>query len=185
MASSVEICNRALIRLGADTITALDEDSVEARICNIVFDAIRKDLLRSHPWNFAVKRAILAQVTDDPEFGFFYRYSLPSDYLMVIDLDTDTDPFKVEGGYLLTDSDEVNLTYVADITDTGLFDSMFTTLFSIRIALEVGFKLTGSQAVLETLRREYRLISASAQMKDGQEGTPPDFISWDWLDSRF
>jgi len=185
MTSAVEICNRALIRLGADLITSLTQDTVESRCCLAVYDAIRRDLLRSHPWNFAVKRVSLAQSVDLPDFGFYYKYALPSDYLMLISLDEDNNDFKIEGGFLLTDSDTVDLVYIADVTDEAIFDSMFATMFALRIALEIGYKITGSTSIVETLKQEYRLVRAESRTKDGQEGTVDQFIDFDWLDSRF
>lgn len=73
MATQTEICNRALIRIGADTIVDITENSKEGRLCNILYDQIRKDLLRSHPWNFAIRRIILApDANTAPNTDFFY-----------------------------------------------------------------------------------------------------------------
>jgi hypothetical protein len=57
MASSdIEICNLALSRLGADTITSLTADATkEDRLCNQFYAQFRDELLRSFAWNFAVK----------------------------------------------------------------------------------------------------------------------------------
>ena len=56
MASEVDICNRALSKLGAARITSLTEDSVNARACNAMYESVRDAELRAHPWNFAMKR---------------------------------------------------------------------------------------------------------------------------------
>jgi hypothetical protein len=53
MASDVAICNTALNRLGANTITSFTENSKEARLCNAEYEGIRDQVLRSHPWNCA------------------------------------------------------------------------------------------------------------------------------------
>jgi len=54
-----DICNIALTTLGASTITDLTDDNERARKFNEVYSDIRDDLLYSHPWNFATKRAHL------------------------------------------------------------------------------------------------------------------------------
>ncbi len=62
--SDVEICNSALQKLGAETITTLADNSRRASLCNRQYDKIRKKLLRAHPWNFAIKRAALVEITE-------------------------------------------------------------------------------------------------------------------------
>ena len=51
MNSQVEICNAALLSIGADTITSLTEDSDEAAFMNARFEAVRDAVLRAHPWS--------------------------------------------------------------------------------------------------------------------------------------
>ncbi|BCV03963.1 MAG: hypothetical protein CM15mV76_490 [uncultured marine virus] len=47
MASVVDICNSALNLLGASTISALTEDSKNARLCNQRYEPIRDRMFRS------------------------------------------------------------------------------------------------------------------------------------------
>jgi len=61
MASVVDICNSALNLLGASTITALTEDSKNARLCNQRYEPIRNRTFRSHAWNCLTKRVQLAK----------------------------------------------------------------------------------------------------------------------------
>ena len=56
MASVVDICNSALNLLGASTISALTEDSKNARLCNQRYENIRNRMFRSHAWNCLTKR---------------------------------------------------------------------------------------------------------------------------------
>ena len=79
MPSVVDICNNALIDLGASAISSLTEDSKAARLCNQRFDSIRDTVFRFHPWNCLVKRASLAADTDTPAFEYSYQYTLPTD----------------------------------------------------------------------------------------------------------
>lgn len=185
MASQVEICNRALIRLGADTITDITENTKEARLCNVIYDAVRRDLLRSHPWNFAMKRANLASSTTDPEFQYMYAYTLPSDCLRVWDVYFTTFPYKIEGRTLVTDDNACYLIYISDEDDTEIFDSAFTSLLSIKLAMEMCYNITGQSTMVSVLQDEFNRIKREAKQFDGQEGSP---ATWDdtgsWLDSR-
>ena len=54
------ICNSALIKIGASKIAALSDTNKRAILCNEQYPKLRDDLLRSHPWNFAIKRKVLS-----------------------------------------------------------------------------------------------------------------------------
>lgn len=53
-------------------------------LCVRYYDQARDLALKSHPWNEAKKRAIIAQDDDDPIFGYDRQYTLPSDSLRVL-----------------------------------------------------------------------------------------------------
>lgn len=61
--TEVDLANQALIALGQSTIDALTDENENARRCDALFDTIRDDLLVKHPWNFAIKRATLVDMT--------------------------------------------------------------------------------------------------------------------------
>ena len=84
MATEVDICNIALTNLGEPKVVSLTENSERARLCNLRYPDVRDAVLRSHPWNCAMKRAQLTRTTSTPAFGYLYEYSLPADLLRVI-----------------------------------------------------------------------------------------------------
>ena len=75
MASVVQICNSALNQLGAASITALTDNSKNARLCNARYETIRDAVYRSHPWNCLIKRQQLAQDTATPAYGFKFQFT--------------------------------------------------------------------------------------------------------------
>jgi len=54
--SSVGISNIALSKIGAQRITSFSENTENARLLNAIYGTIRDEVLRAHPWNFAIKR---------------------------------------------------------------------------------------------------------------------------------
>ena len=182
--SQTAICNRALIRIGADTITSIDEDSKEARVMNILYEQIRKELLRSHLWNFALRREILSSSVDSPDFQWLYRYPLPSDCLRVIGLHDPVSEFKVENGAIMSDDDGIYLIYVKDITDVSEFDSGFVTMFSLKLAMEAAYSLTNSSGLTNQLQQEFLQARREAKQYDAQEGIPDTWANFDWIDIR-
>lgn len=187
--SETQICNIALTRLGASTITSLDDATQSARVCKTMYGPTRDALLREHPWNFAIKRVALAQSTTTPAFEFSYQYSLPADCLRVIKLSEESyssgDPeYRVEGGFLLTNEGTVKIEYVAQITDTDLFDAQFSDCLSSRLAKEIAMTLTDNAQIAEQAAREYERKLSMARGMDAREGTPRAIVADAWTMSR-
>jgi len=74
--SQLEICNQALLKVGADVIDTLTppastEDGTKRSIelCNIFFDQSYEEVLRMYPWNSAKKRTVLtlSELTEVPD----------------------------------------------------------------------------------------------------------------------
>lgn len=147
MASEVQICNMALLEFGDTTITALTEETKEARACKVLYPILRDQLLYIHPWNFALKRAdISAALTDTPDFEWDYAYTLPTDppCLRVWELYGTTNEWVVENGLFLTNQDEeIYIRYIAQITETGRFNPAFVTCLSKLLAAMLAPKLAG------------------------------------------
>lgn len=183
--SKVGICNNALIKLGADTITSLTEDTKNARICNIMYDKVRTMLLRSHIWNFAIGRQTLSQLTTAPAFEYAYQYQLPTDSLRVVKVYKDNGmPYKIEGTKLLTDLSSVSLVYIKDEEDPVQFDVSFQEVLSTKLAAEIAYAITGSASRAAQLNDEYKRLVKEAKLWDGQEDIPDDWTNGSWLDSR-
>jgi hypothetical protein len=175
--TSTTIANLALARLGNSTITDITEDTEVARACQLLYEPTRRELLRSHRWNFAQKRAVLTQLATDPLFGWDHAYELPSDYMRVCEVnesehgDVVSDRFIIEGSSLLTNSDEVNLVYVYDCSNVDLFDPIFVKAFALKLAIELCDTLRGSSSQAEKLAVEYdRLTGPLARRIDANEG---------------
>jgi hypothetical protein len=208
--SPVQICNAALLKIGAERINALNENNKRARFCNERYDGLRKEVLRAHPWNFAMKRASLNRLATTPEFGFTYEYQLPADCLRVLTTE-DSGPgvfritamfdpdfvtfdnragnqgrkFKIEGRKLVTDEDEVKILYISDIEDTTKFDPSFDDALSTRIAAEAAYPLVQSVSLSNSMRQLYEHALQRTRTQDGQEGSPDDLQPDFFLSSRF
>jgi hypothetical protein len=85
--SIIAICNRAISEIGGGTpsqITTLADGSVEAAQCNLWYDRLRRNLLRTAPWGFARFQETLTQVGDlipdqTAPYPFLWAYAYPSD----------------------------------------------------------------------------------------------------------
>jgi hypothetical protein len=184
VASEVGICNGALTKVGEETIISLGEDSKAARLCNLMFDRLRDSILRAHPWNFAIKRVALAELTTTPIFGFAKQFQLPTDSLRVLRTDEDQIPHQIEGRILLTDAGTVQIKYIAQITDPNLFDSLFIQALEDRIGAELAYNLSDNRALSVDMRAKYKETLKEARAMDGQEGVSDIVEADEWLNIR-
>ena len=186
MASKVSISNDALIRVGADTIISLTEDTEQARVYNQVFDDAYDALLQSHNWNFAVERAQISQSATDPLFGYDHKYLLPTNpyCLKVLKIDTDFE-YRIEGRYLFTDAAPVYIEYIARVADFNRLSPLFRQALSIYIASQIAYTLTGSTSLKATLVQEFTQMYKLARFEDAKEGTPEKFQDGTWKTCRY
>jgi len=183
-ASVVSICNSALIKVGAGRIISLDDDSKEARVCEEQYEKVTSDLLRSHPWNFAIKRSTLAALVDSPAYGFSYQFTVPSDCLRVLEVGTNETPWEKEGSAILTDSSTCSIKYVARV-DESFFDSNFNEVLALKLAADICYSLVQSVQLREQLRGEFKDKLREARSYDAQEGGVRQAIANDFIYPRF
>ena len=154
MASVVDIANSALNLLGASTISALTDDSKNARLCNQRYEPVRNRVFRSHAWNCLTKRVQLAQDTTAPVVEYSYAYTLPSDCLRVLKIHTGvTDSiasdinYKVEGRKVKTNEGTVYLVYVALVTDPNEYDVYLQEAISHQLAADIAYAVTNNSTL--------------------------------------
>lgn len=85
MVSEVDLCNESLSDIGARaTIASLQDKSSAAINCNIWYNRLRKNLLRTAPWGFARATDALSQlgaitnIPPDNIYPWAYKYEYPA-----------------------------------------------------------------------------------------------------------
>ena len=195
MTSVVEICNSALNMLGASNITAITEDSKNARLCNQRYEPIRDAVFRTHSWNCLISRSQLAADTEVPAFEYAKQYTLPVDCLRVLKIGSHADgsssdldngqTFKVEGRKIITDEPEMFLTYIAIKSDPNTYDTLLIETIAARLAAEISYAITQSVSLSSTLEDLYQMKLKEARFTDATEGTPSVIDSSTFINSRY
>lgn len=168
MASVVAISNRALQKLGAKRITAIDQEAVNARACNSCYEAVRDALLEDHIWGFSILQASLAADSTAPEWGKNYKYALPSDFIRLApDFEEDIRNNKdwvIQSGFIYSDdSAPLYIRYVSRVTDPNFMTPLFRELLSHDMACEMAEELTQSNAKKADLQAQRRDIISRAK----------------------
>ena len=193
MASVVSICNSALNQLGAASITALTDNSKNARLCNERYETVRDAVFRSHPWNCLIKRQQLAQDTATPAYGFSYQFSLPSDALRLLGIDAYNSDHKVEGRKILCNEKSIKITYISQVTDPNEMDVLLRETISAGIAADLGYAITANLQVSKLMQEKYQYKLSEARHTDASEGYNVDpsngqvdqILTEDFINSRY
>lgn len=185
MLTQTEICNLAIAMVGGKQILTVDDDIEEARLCKKFYPLVRDRLLRSHPWNFAIKRVQLAELSTVPLFGFDHQFQLPADCLRVLQLDENTDRYKVEGRVVVTNNSTVKALIVFKQTDESKWDANFVDVMATALAVELAYPITQARETKADLMEEYKMKLAQARSFDAQEGVLDQVDASEWLNARF
>lgn len=174
MATTTQICNLALIKIGNVRISDINDGSVNANICKDYYAFCRQMILQEFHWSFAIKRVNLAESSTAPEFTYARKFPLPSDCLTVIAINPENewvmgDNFTIEDRHILTNDDDVNLIYLRDVEDESLFPPLFSEAFATLLASKIAGNITDNANIVQSLVIEYKRNLSSARAADSRQ----------------
>ena len=190
MATSViEICNNALLDLGENVIMSLNDNSKAAGLCNHRWPAVRDAVLRAHPWNCAMAQAELAAGTNAPLWKWEYKYTLPTDFLRIIQAvgqdGEDIEDWEIQGNIILCDEQApIFISYVRCETDPRRYDALLAETLSARMAAALAYPLSGSTSMAQAHWELYQQKLAEARGVDAREGVPESVSPTTWLGAK-
>lgn len=184
--SEIEICNRGLQKVGESQITSFDDPTKQARECKRLYSFARDTLQRLYLWNFCKKRGVLPALAAAPNTNEYERqFSLPSDFLRLIDVQIEEE-WSLEGGVILTNAAApLYIIYGARVTDTTKFDSLFTETLSAYISVELTEIFTQDRFKKESLFQQFNLLLSQAKATDAKEQHPMGLEESTWVTSRW
>lgn len=184
MADQISICNSALVKVGADRISSIDEDNKRAKILKATWDETRDAALRAHPWHFAKKRVTLVPIATAPAWGYDYQFNVPNDCLKLLTTEPDDLDFITENSLILANESSLNLLYLYRHVDWSKWDSMFAEAMAWRFASDIAYALTQSIALVQQCEKKFQNMLAEARSANGSEGVIKGLEADDWTRSR-
>ncbi|MBI4968514.1 MAG: hypothetical protein HZC25_10395 [Rhodospirillales bacterium] len=185
--TSIALCSRALLKIGAGTIASFDEGTAEAEVAANLYPAIRDALLSSHPWNFASGQIALARLSADPVADYAYAFQLPSNFLRALSAGVTGRgrglDYRIAENRLHSDADQVVLTYIFR-PDERDFPPFFDQALIARLAAEFCIPLTESTSRAELLHKLAEEEFRRAKLIDGQQDTPMSLDSFPLVEVR-
>ena len=195
--SRISIWNKALGWIGTRIVASEQENTQEAIQCRLYWDSARRQVLRDFPWNFAQRRASLAEIPlpDGWEGEYTHAYALPDDCIQVraaISPCMGRLPGRQSRHYrivldkasnrkaLLTNIPAAILEYTADVADTILFDDSFMHLLTRKLAALIAVPLLkNNPPKVNELELLYQAaIPPARQANTEEEYTRPAPDSW-------
>ena len=146
MATEVSICSNALLGLGGKSITSLSDGSTNVGLCKQFYPQTRDELLRMHPWRFAIERVTLAQdALWVPSWEWAYGYTIPTDSLKILKTSLPKyEPWAREGGHIVCNAETLAIKYIRRVEDPTLFDVSFVSALEACLAMKLCKPVTGS-----------------------------------------
>jgi hypothetical protein len=192
VASTVEIYNLALTKIGASRITDPGDEAKGAQSISAVYDITRKNELANHPWTFAMTRAQLPALGAAPTFGWLAAYQLPADFLRMVEVgeyyvlyQQDIKLFEIEGRNILCDeASPLKIRYVADIENPGLFSAPFVEAFACKLAAVVAEDITQSPTKREAAEQAYERAIRAARRSNAIQLPPQPTPEDTWTLAR-
>jgi len=179
--SSIAICSRALLKLGADTIASFDEGTAEAEVAANLYPSIRDALLSAHPWSFATGQLNLTKLVAEPVADFASAFQLPADFLRALSAGLGGRgrgiEYRIAENRLHADTDSIILTYVFR-PDEQIFPPFFDQALIARLSAEFCIPLTESTTRSESLHKLAEAEYRKAKMIDSQQDRPQRFESF-------
>lgn len=185
--SAIALCSRALLMIGAASLSSFDEGTAEAEVAANLYPSVRDALLSSHPWNFATRAEWLARLAAAPQADFQEAFALPDDCLRVLSAGRGPRAqglvYRVVGRELHCDSDQVLLRYLRRVGEET-FPAFFDQALIARLAAEFCLPLTESTSRAEFLYRLSQEEMRRARLTDAQEHTPDAVADFPLIDAR-
>ena len=181
-ASWTQICNRALGRLGAESITYLDEGTQISEFCVRFLPQAIEHILGQWNFKFARRRIRLALNEERPLFGWKYQFTLPMDLIRIIDViggnssmpeQEEFISYQIENRMILANTDTVQIIFIARPDDPNQLPESVRDAISTHLAFLLSTPLTSNQQLIALLAAESQRAIDRAKTNDAQMNHDP------------
>lgn len=191
--STITICNRALVLCGASPITALTDDTANARALNAIYDMDRKSHLTENRWTFSLTRSTLATNSTTNLVPWFHDYEgetivydRPSDCLRIWEMDDPYARWREEGQYIISDTNGLGAKWTFDHNTPSQWLPKFVDAFIDKLCSSISFMILNDAKKAEAFLAKYEKVSLpAAKSENSQTGTHQVIIDDEWTSSKY
>ncbi len=181
MFTNVDLCSRALLKLGERPISSFSDGSAAAMLASNLYSGVLNSLLVLHPWDFAKENSrIVYSYRDDLGRAVC---ALPNDCLRVISVD-ETKDYEIIGKNIHTGLATIHLNYIKQVSESDLPD-YFASLMVLRLAMEFCLPLTENQTLYRTISVMFDSELKNAKYIDSSQSNDAQIHGFSLVNSRF
>ena len=183
--TDLQLCSKALILCGANTISSFDEGTVEAEIAGTLYASTRDALLSAHRWQFCTAQHRLNKRADRPVADYRFAYQLPNDFLAVISLGDAARPqgagatYRIMEARIETDLDGAILTYTFRADERRYppyFSQALISALAAAFALPITESNTRADRMTTRAERDFQQAKRIASQQQTPAAMPMDTL---------
>lgn len=191
--AKIEIVNRALLKLGEPPVSSFS-DATFGRSYEIIYDDMKRLLLSSYPWRFAMKKIHIAR--DMEKFDEKYVYRLPRDFLLLINVCAEGGntscavnnvaiDYEIMGQTIICmAANGIVIEYVSAVDDKDIFPPLFREALAAKIAAELAMRLKQSVNLKQVLDTEFYNFIRQAELNNEIEKNVEILPDSSWVSVR-
>jgi hypothetical protein len=182
--SDVNICNSAALKVGAEQMSSLQDNTRTSNTCALLYPILRDEVMRAAPWRFALRQGNLGVPSaTPPTFDYQAAYDIPSDILRVWQVRTN--PWTEIGGQIFCNkADGIDILAIYQNTDPTSWDAQFAEALAWKMAAQIALSLVQSVPLQQEMTKGYEKCLAEARSTNAVIGTPERLIADFWSSSR-
>lgn len=173
--SAIDICNRALVLIGALPITSFSDGTNEALVAvNLYEDTIQSSLVNTR-WRFSTDQRQANRLTDAPTGRWTSAYAIPAESLMVNAVTVNDHPihYAIYGNYIYNEAD-VNDAVIVDYTfrqTEANLPAYFVQALVYELAHHFALGVARDNGLSNTMFEKARYFMQKARTLDSQQQT--------------
>jgi hypothetical protein len=173
--TAIKVCSRASILMGGSPISSFDEGTVEANVCDAMYEDIARASLTNTRWGFATNQAILNRIVSPPTSRFDAAYQLPSGTLTVSAVTVNDSPiiFDTYGNKIYCDVSETEIVvadYIFRATESE-WPSYFTVAVEYAMAGILATSVARDGQLAQLMEGKANILMMQARRLDSQRQT--------------
>lgn len=187
--TSLQICQQALVVIGAQPIASFDDGTTESIACSNLYENTVRDELSQYRWRFATNQVQLSRLVDFPSAKWKAAYQLPPGCLAVAtvfvnDIPTDFDRYEDNIFCNALESDVVILEGTFYV-DEQFWPPYFVQMIVYRIASQLAHSIAAQTDTSQMLDQMAIRHSRLARNRDAQGRTAPKIDTSRLINTRF
>jgi hypothetical protein len=182
MATAIEICSNAFVRLGAPPISSFTEGGAQGIAAANLYEPTLRAMLTDHRWRFAAAKRKLARLAAAPLNDWSYAFQLPADLLMLYRVIPSSE-YQVYEDKIFSNVTEMDIDYLMRPNE-GLFPAYFQLALEYKLASEFALIVTSNRSLAETYELKSVEQLKKARFADAQQSPSVAVQSFDYIETR-